>query len=101
MGRKGLKLRWTRPALADLIEAQEQISKENPQAAGEVAQRVWDSAANLVSNPKIGRAGHVAGTREWVVRRAPYLIVYRERPGELEILRVWHTRRDWQNEPLE
>lgn len=99
MGREGLKLRWTRPALADLLEAQEHIAKDNPLAAHDVAQRVWDAAERLLDHPDIGRPGHVAGTREWLVTRTPYLIVYRVSEG-IEILRIWHTRRDWQNEPL-
>jgi addiction module RelE/StbE family toxin len=72
-----LSLRWTRPALADLIEAQEYIAHENPPAAQAVAQHVWDAARNLQDNPEIGRVGHVAGTREWAVTQTPYLIVYR------------------------
>ncbi len=33
-------------------------------------------------------------TREWVVSQTPYLLVYRVRNDEVEILRVWHTKRD-------
>ncbi len=93
-----MKLRWTRPALADLIEAQAFIAQDDPQAAQQVAQRVWEAASNLRDNPDIGRPGHVTGTREWVVARTPYLIVYRTKGDTVEILRVWHTRRDWRNE---
>lgn len=96
-----MKLRWTRPALADLIEAQEYIAKENPQAANAVAQRVWQAAKTLRDNPAIGRVGHIEGTRERVVARTPYLIVYRLQSDVIEILRVWHGRRDWRKESLE
>jgi toxin ParE1/3/4 len=67
-----LKLQWTRPALNDLIEAQTYIAQDNPQAAQAVAQRLWDAAQSLTDHPQIGRPGHVADTREWVVRRTPY-----------------------------
>lgn len=73
MGRKDLNLRWTRPALVDLIEAQEYIAHENPSAAQAVAQHVWDAARSLQDNPEIGRVGHVTGTREWVVTQSPIL----------------------------
>ncbi|MBI5462091.1 MAG: type II toxin-antitoxin system RelE/ParE family toxin [Gammaproteobacteria bacterium] len=96
-----MKLRWTRPALADLVETQAFIAQDDPQAARKVAQNIWDAATNLRDNPDIGRPGHVTGTREWVVTRAPYLIVYRTKHDAVEILRVWHTRRDWRNEPAE
>lgn len=95
MGREDLNLRWTRPALVDLIEAQEYIAHENPSAAQAVAQHVWDAVRSLQDNPEIGRVGHVTGTREWVVTQTPYLIVYRVAGDAVEILRVWHTKRNW------
>lgn len=99
MGRKSLKLRWTRPALADLVEAQNYIARDNPAAAEAVAQRVWDAAKRLCDNPEIGRQGHVQGTREWPVSQTPYLIVYRVKNDAVEIVRVWHGRQNWQNNP--
>lgn len=101
MGRKSLKLRWTRPALADLVEAQNYIARDNPAAAEAVAQRVWDAAKRLCDNPEIGRQGHVQGTREWPVSQTPYLIVYRVKNDAVEILRVWHGRQNWQNNPTD
>ncbi len=99
MGREVLKLRWTRPALADLIEAQNFIARDNPAAAQAVAQRVWEAAERLCDNPQIGRQGHVQGTREWSVTHTPYLLVYRVKNDAVEILRVWHGRRRRQEDP--
>ncbi|MDP2606427.1 MAG: type II toxin-antitoxin system RelE/ParE family toxin [Deltaproteobacteria bacterium] len=94
-----MKLRWTRPALADLVEAQNYIAKDNPSAAEAVAQRVWEAVNSLCNHPEIGRQGHVHGTREWPVSQTPYLVVYRLRDETVEILRVWHGRRNWQANP--
>lgn len=94
-----MKLRWTRPALADVVEAQNFIARENPAAAQAVAQRIWDAATKLCDNPNIGRPGHVAATREWVVTDTPYLIVYRVKSESVEVLRVWHGRRNWKAYP--
>ena len=99
MGRKSVKLRWTRPALADLINAHDYIARVNPTAAQSIAQKVWDAANFLCDHPGVGRPGHVEGTREWVVGGTPYLIVYRVKDDEMQILRVWHGRRNWQNNP--
>ncbi len=99
MGREALKVRWTRPALADLIEAQNYIARDKPGAAQALAQRVWDAAKNLCEHPAMGRPGHVQGTREWAVAQTPYLIVYRVKSDAVEILRIWHGRRDWQKNP--
>lgn len=90
-----MKARWTHPALADLIDAQDYIARENPAVALAVAQRVWDATRQLETHPQIGRSGHVPGTREWVVRRTPYVIVYRITADTVEILRVWHSKRRW------
>lgn len=95
MGRKALKLRWTRPALADLIEAQQYIAQDNPPTTQALAQRVWEAANHLTGYPEIGRRGHVDGTREWLVNQAPYLLVYRVKGDTVEILRVRRGRRNW------
>jgi len=87
-----LQVRWTHPALIDFLEAQDYIANENPEAARAVAQRIWDGAKQLGTNPKIGRVGTRPGTREWVVARTPYLIVYWIRADVVEVLRVWHGR---------
>jgi hypothetical protein len=44
--------------------------------------------------PNAGRTGTAEGTREWVVRGMPYIIVYelREEIGELHVLGVFHQR---------
>ena len=83
-----MKLRWTRPALADLIEAQSFIALDDPQAARMVAQRVWDAASRLRNNPNIGRIGHVTGTHEWVVTRTPYIVAvgFRDMPSDVRMI---------------
>jgi plasmid stabilization system protein ParE len=52
---------------------------------------------HLVGNPRAGREGHVAGTREWLISDTPYLVVYRTRDDEVEILRLWHGRKNRRN----
>ncbi len=51
--------------------------------------------ADLAEHPELGRVGRVGGTRELVVTGTPYLLVYRIRGDELQILRVLHGRRQW------
>jgi toxin ParE1/3/4 len=86
-------------ALADFLEAQDYIAKDNLLAAQAVAQRIDDAALGLLEHPGIGRPGQVEGTRERMVSNTPYLIVYRVRGQEIELLRIWHGRQDWQNQP--
>ena len=58
--------------------------------------RSADAAQNLCEHPRMGRPGHVDGTREWIVKDSPYLIVCRVRDEDVEILRMWHGRQNWQ-----
>jgi len=58
-----LIIEWTRPALSDLIEAQAYITRENPKAATDVAQSIWDAGQNLADNPEIGRADYSKGSK--------------------------------------
>ncbi|MBS0438780.1 MAG: type II toxin-antitoxin system RelE/ParE family toxin [Proteobacteria bacterium] len=92
-----MKLKWSVKALIDFDEAQNWIAHENPIAARAVARRIRDATQLLRANPHAGTPTHIEDTRSWVVARTPYLIVYRVRGETLEILRLWHGRRDWKN----
>jgi addiction module RelE/StbE family toxin len=88
-----LRIEWTEPAIAEFIDAQRYIAQDNPVAARSVAKRIRDAARKLRSYPNIGRHGEDEGTREWMVDRTPYLLVYEVFDDRVEILRVWHTSR--------
>lgn len=49
----------------------------------------------LAEQPHLGRPGRVAGTREFVVPRTPYVIPYRLQGDRLEIVAVFHGRQKW------
>ena len=86
-------LKWTTPALLDFHEIQNHIANDNPLAARRVAIRVEEAAAALRAHPFSGRKlGSTLRIR--VVTGTPYLIVYRV-VATIEILRLWHNRRDW------
>ncbi len=93
-----MQVEWTHPALADLIEAQAYLTEESPRAAEIIGQRIWDASQLLEDNPYSGREGHVTDTRELVVARTPYILVYGINPEQqrVEILHVYHGRRNWQ-----
>ena len=44
----------------------------------------------LSSMPNRGRAGRVEGTRELVLPRLPYIVVYRVKNVDIEILHIYH-----------
>ena len=90
-----LRLEWTTPAADELEAAQTFYHGLNPIAARTLARRIVEAARRLRERPQIGRPGLREGTREWVVSRTPYLLVYRETAQAVEILHVWNAAQDW------
>ena len=90
-----MKIFWKAPALFDLVDIREFIDKDNPSAAKRVAINIKESANKLAINPFIGRIGTLDGTRELVVTKLPYILVYQVDQDQIEILRVVHTSKLW------
>ena len=91
-----MRLRWTRHAERDLDEIADYIGQDSPAAAARVVLELIDQVeAALPAHPAIGRPGRVLGTRELVIGGLPYLVPYRVREKDVEILRVLHTSRRW------
>lgn len=91
-----MRLRWTRLADRDLEEIAQYVGQDNPAAAARVVLELIDQAETLLPEyPAIGRAGRVLGTRELVIGQLPYIIAYRVRGQDVEILRVLHSARAW------
>ena len=77
------------------MDLQAYISKDDPRAAARTAKRIRSAVEGLTSLPRIGRPGRVEGTRELVVANTPYIVPYRLKADEVQILRVYHTARRW------
>lgn len=90
-----MNLRWTIPALRDFEAIGDYIARDNPAAASRVVADILDQADILTKHPHIGRAGRVPETRELVVATTPYIVPYRVRGDEVEILAVFHGARRW------
>ena len=91
----GFALRWRQAALADLEEIFEFVALDNPAAAGRLASTLRAQVNRLRLNPRLGRSGRVAGIRELVVPRVPYIVAYQVRGRRIEVLAVVHTSRLW------
>jgi addiction module RelE/StbE family toxin len=90
-----MRVKWTRRALREQDEAFEWIVAENPVAAREVIDRMRSATRLLADNPQMGRPGNITGTRELVITRTPYVVVYRIAAGQVDILAVIHHAREW------
>jgi len=90
-----VRTRWAEPAAAALARIQDYIANENSRAAFEVVRRIRIAVSQLAVHPKIGRPGRVHGTYELVINDLPYIVPYRIKKNEVQILSVYHTSRKW------
>ncbi|HKZ78197.1 MAG TPA: type II toxin-antitoxin system RelE/ParE family toxin [Pyrinomonadaceae bacterium] len=94
-----MKLVWTREAVRDLVEARSYVEPDNPKAAAELSRRIVNAVERLIENPKVGREGRLHSTRELVVTRTHYLIIYRIYGKRIDLLRILHTNRQFPRYP--
>lgn len=90
-----MNLRITRHAQSDLENLFAYIAADNPFAAERVIERILVALDRLRDHPRLGHEGRVAGTHEMVVKRTPYIAVYRAEPDEIVIVRIRHASRAW------
>ncbi len=84
---------WTEPAVADLEEIGQFISKDNPPAAEKVGSKIIREAENVAAFPRLGRIVPEFGNpqiREIISQS--YRVIYKfDEEGDLvAILRIWH-----------
>jgi toxin ParE1/3/4 len=90
-----MNIRWSVPAANQLEQAYDYIAKGSPEAAEEVAQHIVDATEMLGKHPGAGRAGRVAGTREFSVPDTPFVVAYSISDEVLWVLAVYHGARKW------
>lgn len=90
-----MEIRWLEAALGDLEAAHGYIATDDPAAAAHVYESIIDEVETLAQLPRRGRAGRVGGTRELVIARTPYIVVYQVKAEAVEILRVRHGAQQW------
>ena len=90
-----MRIRWFRQALLDLDQIETYIAEASPATAAEVVVKIIKAVSLLGAQQGIGRAGRVPGTKEMIVPGLSYIVPYRVKDGEVQILRVYHTSRKW------
>jgi plasmid stabilization system protein ParE len=71
------------------------VAERNPTAAVRLGDAIARSVARLGERPYLGRMGRVAGTRELVVPRTPFIVIYRIETETVLILRVLHSSQNY------
>jgi toxin ParE1/3/4 len=85
------RLEWSRRAQADRLKITEFYAQEaSPFVAEEARQTILKAALAAAANPLHYREGKKNGTREYVMRRFPYTLIYRVTAGNVTVVRVLH-----------
>ena len=90
-----MEIVWRRTALDDLEAARRYIARDNPRAAARVHAAILTSVGRLSNHPQLGRPGRVEDTRELVIPRTPYIVVYGVVDEQVMILSVLYSARKW------
>lgn len=89
-----MKIVWSEQARHDWVAYYRSHLMNNPEAARRMRRLVMAGVNRLGDFPRMGRPGQVAGSRELVIHGTPFLVVYDENPGRVEIT---HIRQERQN----
>ncbi len=90
-----MKIVWTEPARQDLRRVFTYIAEENPRAARALLAEIKERVSVLEYNPQIGRPGRVDGTRELVLKGTSYILPYRVKDQQVQVIAVFHAARRW------
>jgi len=87
--------KYTKLAIQDIRQAYAYIAEDSPQSAKVVIERIEQGINILRAHSHVGRPGRLSGTRELVIVRTPFIVVYRPHKSLLWILSVLHTSKKY------
>lgn len=90
-----IRIRWTPQAADDLEHAYEYLNQHNSPAAAAVIDRILSGIKALKDYPGIGRPGRIEETRELVITGTRFIVFYRLRKQQIQILGILHASRKW------
>lgn len=93
-----LPIRLLPEAKDEFDQATDWYEQKQPGLGATFVARVGDVLNRIAANPHLHAAVY-QDVRKAVVRQFPYVVLYREEPGEVVVIAVFHTARDpriWQ-----
>lgn len=93
-----MKIVWSEPARQDLRDIFTYIAEDNPNAARTLLNEIKERAVLLQDNPSLGRLGRIEDTRELVLTGTSFILPYRVKDLQIQILAVLHGAKQWPNE---
>ncbi|MDS1136733.1 type II toxin-antitoxin system RelE/ParE family toxin [Nitratireductor indicus] len=93
------RLVWSEDAETDLDSITDYIARDDVMAAIGMRDEIEGQIERLREFPLSGREGRKDATRELVVVRAPFIVVYTASDA-VQIIRVLHGAQQWPSGPL-
>ena len=91
-----MRIEWSVDAVSDLQQISEYLEDaSNLQAANRITRSIYEAVQSLQVMSNRGREGRIENTRELMVRRLPYLVIYRVIGERVVILNIVHGARRW------
>jgi len=90
-----MKVFWSETSIRHLKEIFKYTEPESALGAVAVRRRILKTAWRVGQMPYSGRIGRAEGTREAVVPKSPYIVVYQISAHAIEIIGIWHAARPW------
>jgi toxin ParE1/3/4 len=92
---RAMNVFWSEASIRHLKEIIKYTQPESAPGAVAVRRRILKTAWRVGQMPYSGRIGRVEGTREAVVPKSPYIVVYQISAHAIEIIGIWHGARQW------
>ena len=90
-----VRVLWSATAVKHLQEAVDFLQEESSRGASTFRRRILEMKRRVGQMPYSGRVGRIDGTREAVVPRTPYILVYRVSEKTADVLGIWHAAPKW------
>ena len=88
-----MRIVFTQTATATIRHSIADLYANSPEAAKNLTIRIDATIGILRRYPELGRQGAEPGTRELVISKTRYILIYRLHPKHIEVLYVRHTSR--------
>jgi toxin ParE1/3/4 len=84
-------IEWSEQAARQLVQAEDYIALSNSEEIAErITTHIVSSVQQLLRFPMSGRTGRVAGTRELVISKTPFIVAYAVNHENVVVLAIYH-----------
>lgn len=94
-GRSLRVIEWLPLASTNRFKQLDHIAQDNPLAAISQDEQIERQVDMLMQHPRMGRPGRKKGTRELVISRTPFIVVYRVKGTRIEVVRLLHSSQQY------